>query len=727
MSKKLYLSASVLALICSNAALAQSATATRNSTPSASGIEEVVVTAERRTTNLQKTAIAASVFSGEDLVKKGVTSSVDQLQTIMPSVTIQNFGQGNDFNIRGIGKGEQNSSTLVGVVTYRDGVATFPGYFQTEPFFDIGSVEVLRGPQGTFAGQNATGGAVFITETNPNLDSFGGYAQVQYGNYNDVGVQAAVNMPISDTVAIRLATDNEYHDSFYTVKGPYSGDPGRLERTSERFSLLWQPTMALKVLFKTDYNYIDEGGLPADPVLDPEDPFHITSNAPQAYFDRFLRSVLDVSYRFENGITLRSVSGYQNGRTGFKGDSDGTDIGFDTFEDAGDEDIYSEELNLVSPDTGPLTWVGGVYYSYDKLTIPDNSFEAVVPPLTEILTGVNPKETEAVFGQASYALPAGFEIQVGARYTSFRTSITADERVPLVGLNLPDHQSERDSRLTGKVALNWTIDPDNFLYAFVATGHKGGGLNLPLISFSPQPPPPAFKPENVTDYEVGWKSTLFDDHVTTQIGGYYNDYNNFQVSIGNPTDPSNSFELNVPSTTKIYGLETQLQAVFGALSFDLGASLLHSEFGAFYAVDPRNPPPSFPPPPTCNPTSGPATTGVGACVNLTGNRALYAPTFTFNAGVEYAFDLGNGTTLTPRANFGHIADQWATVFENAALGDRLGERNLLSAQLSYQTGDWDVTAYGTNLTDQEYISAINSGLRYEGAPRQYGLRVSKTF
>jgi iron complex outermembrane recepter protein len=252
MSKALWRSASVLALLSVAAtAHAQSAPAAPTPAASQSGsggdvakMPEVVVTAERRTVNLQTSAVAASVLSGADLANKGVTS-VDQLQTVMPSVTVQNFGQGNDFNIRGIGKGAQNSGTLVGVVTYRDGVATFPGYFQDEPFYDIASLEVLRGPQGTFAGQNATGGAVFITEANPNFGGVHGYIQGQYGNYNDGAVQGAVNIPITDTLAARFAFDDEYRDSFYKITGPYSGDPGRLRSSSERFSLLWKPTSAL--------------------------------------------------------------------------------------------------------------------------------------------------------------------------------------------------------------------------------------------------------------------------------------------------------------------------------------------------------------------------------------------------------------------------------------------------------------------------------------------------
>ena len=718
MNSKLWLSISAWTFLYAGAAHAQSASGPRNEKASATSVAEVVVTAERRTVNLQTAAVAADVLTGKDLVNKGVFT-VDQLQTVMPSVTIQNFGQGIDFNIRGIGKGATNSATLTGVVTYRDGVATFPGYWSEEPYYDIASLEVLRGPQGTFAGQNATGGAVFITENNPLIDSgYHGYLQGQYGNYNDANVQGAINLPISNTLAARVAFNDEYRDSFYHVTGDYSGHPGELKESNLRFSLLWQPIDALKVLFKTDYNYIDQGGFPADPFNAPNSPFDITSNARWLAVDQFVRSVLDINYKLADGITLRSVTGYQRGRSAQKTDLDGTDVQNLYLSDGDDEEIWSQEINVISPDTGPLTWVAGLYYSYDLFTFPKaDGFEIGEPQgvFDITLAGTNPKETKAAFGQVSYALASGLELQVGARYSDFSTSNHLVTAIPEFGVAVPQNQAEHDSRLTGKVALNWTINADNFVYAFVATGHKGGGLNTQASLVVE----PLFKPEDVTDYEVGWKATAFGGHLKTQVGGYYNDYYNFQVSIGNPTDPVQSLELNVTSPTKIYGFEGQAQAVFGALSFDLGVSLLHSELGTFFAVDPRLPGAG-----ACNPNSGPAT---ATCRDLTGSQQVYAPTSTFNIGAEYEFQLGDGATLTPRVNLGHIAPQWTTLFENPALGDRLGERNLLGGQVTYQRGDWRLTAYGTNLIGQTYISAVNAGLRYAGPPRQYGLRLSKTF
>src|SRR5574337_441789 len=160
---------------------------------------------QRRAVRLKTAAVSATVLSGDDLSKLGV-DVVDQLQFVAPSTTINNFGLGTDFNIRGIGKGEHNTQTTTGVITYYDGVATFPGFATQGPFYDINSVQILRGPQGTFGGQNAIGGALLVTTNDPVIDGgHHGYIQGQLGNYSDTGVQGAINLPISSTWArIRL-------------------------------------------------------------------------------------------------------------------------------------------------------------------------------------------------------------------------------------------------------------------------------------------------------------------------------------------------------------------------------------------------------------------------------------------------------------------------------------------------------------------------------------------
>ncbi len=215
-------------------------------------LEEIIVTAERRRTNLQTTPIAATVMTGEKLANSGVTV-VDQLQFISPAATVNNFGQGIDFNIRGIGKAEHNTQTTTGVITYRDGVATFPGYFTAEPYYDIARVEILRGPQGTFVGQNATGGAVFVTSNDPIINGGNtGYLQGQIGNYDDFGA-AGRGQPTGQR-HFRGARRVQRREARQLLRHhrPAHRRRWRLQTGSFRLGLLWQPSERLSVLFKTD-------------------------------------------------------------------------------------------------------------------------------------------------------------------------------------------------------------------------------------------------------------------------------------------------------------------------------------------------------------------------------------------------------------------------------------------------------------------------------------------
>ncbi len=685
-------------------------------------VPEVVVTAERRATNLQDTPISAQVLSGVDLRKQGVNDVVD-LQFATPSVTLQNFGQGYDFNIRGIGKGETNSIVGVGVVTYRDGVATFPGYFQEEPYYDIANLEILRGPQGTFIGQNAIGGAVFITEAPPNFSGFHGDLQAQSGNYNDVELRGAVNIPISDTLAARIAFNDEYRSSYYDVTGPTNGSTGSLKEYSIRGKVLWKPTPQTDVLFTADLGYFDVGGYPSSPATSKADPLLISSNTTNLGQDKFGRFIADASYTFKNGVKLRSISGYQEGRTAAKFDLDATDVASDVITDHVDEQTYSEEINLVSPETGFFTWVAGLYYQHDRFHYPLTDTPGFVIDEPGILNlsfdgGQEAHETEAEFGQASFNLPDGFQLQAGLRHTYSANSKNIDVVYTFPGVGafpFPQDQTERDSRVTGKVTLNWTINRDNFLYAFVATGHKSGGINVPTTSATAD----LIKPEDVVDYETGWKNEALDRHLRSQIDFYYYDYRDFQVTIGNPITPASSEILNIPAITALYGLEIQEQAVFGPLSLNVGGSYSHSSLGKFFAADSRTVVTSA----GCNPGSGPVG---GGCVGLTGAKQVYDPTFTFDAGAQYVFALPTGT-LTPRLDFGHVGTEYATVFEDAAMGDKLGVRNILNAQVTYAVGTWLVTGYGTNLNNQHYVVGVSDGIHFAGAPRQYGVRLEKSF
>jgi iron complex outermembrane receptor protein len=734
------LSASALTLAWCGAANAQSAPAQSQTTAAATTdtpgtVAEVVVTAERRTESLQKTAIAATVLTGKDLVRDGVFT-VDQLQFVSPSLTVNSFGQGNDVDIRGIGKGEHNTQTGTGVVTYRDGAATFPGYFAEEPYYDVASVEVLRGPQGTFAGQNATGGAIIVNTANPVIGGGNsGYLLGYYGNYNAAGLQGAVNLPISDTLAARVAFNTAYHDTYYKIGGPWQGDPNT-KWGSVRFDLLWKPNDALTVLWKTDASYLDNGGYFGDSLAN-KGTSHLFDNFsndfPTYAVDDFIRSTLKIDYVSQSGITFRSVTSAQTGRTAWTGDIDGTDgpaAAQVSIAEAVDETLLSQEFNIISPNSGPFRWVLGAYYQSNVYNFPAGQFDIGFPPggLDEALAGTNRTHTEAVFGQATFELPANFELQLGARYSGWYTKNLGAWTVPefvAFGYTFPINQTYSGQNVTGKATLNWNIDDHNFAYAFVATGAKPGGLGTPLIfggNLGAAALTAPFNQEYVTDYEIGWKSSMLDNHLRTQIGAYYNDFEHFQVILPLPSQPTQTIELNVPGQTKLYGIEGSAQAVFGDFSLDVSAALEHSSLPTFYSPDPRVLPAA--PINSCNPTTGPAATN---CFNLAGHPQTYAPNFTFNFGAQYDFHLSNSDLLTPRISYAHISQQWATLFDNRAAGDYLTPRDLVGATLAWKHGDVLATLYCYNCTFDHYVSAAASPIRLAGAPRTFGISIMKTF
>jgi iron complex outermembrane recepter protein len=795
MRRSLILSTSVLAVMCCGAAQAQTTSSSSSSSASNGGVEEVVVTAERRTENLMETPLTATVLNGDDLKKRDV-NGVDALQFIAPNVTVNDLGQGVDFDIRGIGKGEHNTQTAVGVVTYFDGASTFPGYITAEPYYDIKSIEVLRGPQGTFVGQNATGGAVFVTTNDPVIGGgYDGYVQAQYGNYNDAQLQGAVNIPLSDTLAMRVSGFGEREDSFYNIIDTdptdncpgekYAGckphyNPGDLRESEGRIALLWQPTQNFTFSLKYEALYQDFGASPAIPYsqLDPlgaptapfgvPNPYHnsnlfdVTANAPQGRMDREQRTIVKMDYTFDDGIKLQSITDYNIGNGRWRSDLDLTSYGNPTvipyfgttndwtFFDSVDEMVYSEELNLISPDNKPITWVVGAYGQENTYYwLPPYQFYITVGPrlgpnptpnpgngyqyTSYTFQGMTTNEDYAGFGEIDAKLGGGFSASLGGRWTETESHNNVSlwdygngyGVTTLTPSAIEDVETQKSSAFTYKAALDWDSKSGDFLYGFVATGYTGGGLNT-FTSATSGPAP--FGDVTDTDFELGWKRTSwFDGHVHTELDAFYTDYDHFQVTLADPAVPLDNFEINLPQTTKMYGAEGEIQGTFGQFSFDGNFGLLKSALGNFWTIDPRysnaylaGANPLW----TCNTSTG----GTNPyCVNIKGHPMTYAPSFTYNLMVQYAFNLGGDSTLTPRVSFAHVASQWATLFDTTDLGDHLGARNLLGAQLEYGVGSWLATLYGDNLTNEQYVMSNNSGGLYAGPPRQFGIRLSKTF
>ncbi len=708
-------------------------------------LEEITITAQRRTENVQDVPIAVTALQGEELEGKAVKQITD-LQYAAPSLSIASSGGLISVNIRGVGLASSNPNVANGVATYYDGLFQ-PPIVSTTQLYDIADVEVLRGPQGTLVGSNSTGGAMFINTQSPKLGDNEGYVRVGAGNYRAASADGAINLPVNDVLAFRVAGEYTGHETFYRSVGPAFTDAGALYEKSGRFGVLFKPG-ALQVLGKIEYTDRNTGGFPGTPVAGsqyapfaPSNPFDISYDTTELNHERSLISLVEVRYEFTNGVTLRSLSGYQNKSIHTLWDNDGTAENTPAnpaliFDQWVREREWTEEINILSPTGNSYNWVIGAYGQRNKIDVNIDSFGVTGPngPTLFIFDPQN-KTTTGWFGQLNFKLAPQWELQTGVRYSTFK--VDGNGYVSLLlpptvcgAIGLPNEAqgcgvasaagAENDGRATGKVALNYTLDEQNLLYAFVARGYKQGGFNSPTSNFGP---------ETIMDYELGWKSAMLARHVTTQLGGFYYDYHDFQFQTTNLTNGLSGVQ-NLP-TARIYGIEASMQAQFAAWRADLGASYVNS----------NQPSPGpfvnghlLPPGAQGGQCAPGQTTG---CFDYTpylhtgsSGPNLYSPKWTANAGIQYGLRLGAQATLTPRINYAYVTGQF-TNLTYSTVTDYMPAHGLLSGLVMLDLGEhWSAEAYGTNLTDRVYRvgqGGNNGNYWFYGAPRQYGVRVRYAF
>ena len=201
-------------------------------------VEIIVVTAEKRDENLQDAAVAAVVLNGADLTRNSI-DNIDDLEFATPSLMIATAGQSNQMNMRGIGKFDSGGTSTSAVATYRDGVGTVSGFLNQEPYYDVDTVEVLRGPQGTYVGENAAGGAIFVNTQDPVIGGgYDGLSRAATATTTPRSCTGAVNIPLSDTFAMRLpaatrrATVSTMCSSTRLRRSKIPPDPGEMTTTA---------------------------------------------------------------------------------------------------------------------------------------------------------------------------------------------------------------------------------------------------------------------------------------------------------------------------------------------------------------------------------------------------------------------------------------------------------------------------------------------------------------
>jgi iron complex outermembrane recepter protein len=697
--------------------------------PGASELEEVVVTAERREVNLQDVPASATVLSAEALAVKGVDNVLD-LQNVAPGVAINTYNRSTFVNIRGVGIGQSAPTSNPGVAYYVDGMFIPHEQFIAQSFFDIDSIEVLRGPQGTLTGQNSTGGAIYLRTPAPDFAGFSGYIDQTAGSDDWYRTVAAVNVPAGEKFAMRLSGVYDERGSFTDNIGPSGSDPGSGRDVAGRASFRYKPTdgITLDLRYehfdrKTDYNAIKNRN-----DLASSDPFTIEEDAISFLNQKGDRVSLEGRFDLTAGLALRVLSSYLDAETSDQADGDRTATaqpvpgnlptnGANTALYRGRVSYTTQglktsvsEINLLSTGDGPAQWVLGAFYLHEKSPVQvlrDNRNTVdFVQSNSSIITDLTNTST-SVFGQLDYRLGDSWALDLGARYSEDEQEYTREliPGPPPPGC-FPCTTDVKSNEVTGRAGVKYFASEDVMVYGTASKGYKAGGINL-------DPRLPDYGPETNKVAELGIKSTLARGRVRVNAAIFRSDYDGIQLgaltAVGTP--PALLPNTLNAAPAEIYGGELEITARFSGFEANLGVSSLHSEF-------------------TEDAMLTDSQTNTNRLVPK-GSSVPFAPEVTATAGMQYDVHAGNWT-LTPRLQVSYIDEQLSTPFEYAETV--VPSRTVADLRLTARAAEHlRLEAFVNNLFDETYIAAqvqdassATGGIIY-GAPRQYGVRLKYEF
>jgi iron complex outermembrane receptor protein len=678
----------------------------------ADSLGEIVITAQRRVERLDQVPIAASVVSGAELTARGV-SSLDDLGSLAPALNVQNQQALSYVNIRGVGLQTTNPTTSSGVANYSDGFFIPHETAINDAYYDVGQIEVLRGPQGTLVGQNSTGGAIFVNSVRPSFDRIAGFIQQTFGDYGYSQTQGAVNVPVSNSLAIRLAENVYRRNSFYediNVGGSAltAGlQPGNVASQGGRIGVKWQPTADLDMYVKYESTTRNGDGFVGKPYaelggssnrVDPRlsNPFVVSYDVPSWDKYRLWRAAGEINWKISESVSLRSLTGYQYTENRNQWDNDFTYAPISAANQQFREDTFEQEFNLLSNGAGAFNWILGAFYLRDSTP---TLLTLTVPPTIQINTGPY-ERSYALFGQATYRFTDKWQLLMGGRANRDEKTSTGAEQ--LVGFPFPPVSLDatiKTTEPTGKIALSYFPSPDSTAYVSSSRGYKPGGANPSnSVNF-------IFQPEKINAYEGGYKGSFFGRQLRISGAAFYYDYKNMQTSVFDPV--SQNAIVNVPRA-RIYGGELQTDVQFGPVTLNGGLAYTESQINQQLSlIDSRNP------------FAGPQ--------DVSGRPLPYAPRWTANVGSIYTVPTSIGK-VTATAQYSYTSRAYASVFEAAPI-DMLGSHSLtnLNLALTLKNG-LRVEVYGTNVSDILYAAGtIGTGSAIWGAPRQYGGRLSYNY
>ena len=667
-------------------------------------LEEVVVTAQKRSENVQSIPVAVTAVSAESLEKQGA-SNLQALQGSAPNVEINSSNAATGVAIRGIFSTNDGPQGDPAVAYHVDGVYLGRPQSTGGLIYDIQQIEVLRGPQGTLYGRNATAGAVNVITNRPR-SVFEAALGAEYGSYNQRGVSGMVNLPLGDKVAARLAMRTLKRDG-------YAADGKSEDQNSRAFrgEVLVRPTDDLSILLAADYD-LRKGVGPAAYKLNVAgvDPRSTNLNNPGAHIsNKNWGAHSEITWDL-GGVTLTVLPAYH-------------ELSLDNLY-ASDRRIqlnqeakqHSLEVRLASDPDQTITWILGAYY-WDEL---QSSYQTLLAPPTSVRFGYPDIDaySRALFGQATWHVTDKLRFTGGLRYTADqkKQNGTTEVRLPngVLLSRITNFANTEWEATNWKLSAEYQLAERSLLYVTAATGYKAGGNYDGL-------PPNSYDPEKVMSFEAGSKNRLLDNALQLNLTAFHYGYKNYQASqLGCLNLPSNlapctasgRITYNADKAT-VYGLELESQwAITSADRLGVVGALTHSEFNDFAL------------PVTPYSSGG----------DFSGNPLPKSPKTTVTIDYSHRFDLANGATITAAARARVVGKQYL-LFDIRSPIIRQDSYTTADANITYEApgGTWQVTAYANNITDElvkSYAFATSTPGVYYGTylpPRTLGVRVGAKF
>lgn len=780
-------------LLCSAAAIAFAAPMTSGPAwaqpgsaeePNSVLMEEITVTAQKREQGAQKVGISITAISGEQMRALGYSNAQEVTAMAAGVSTLQPNGEANyAIGVRGVGNNDFTTNVESPVAIYVDEVYISQMSGAGFLLFDVGRVELLRGPQGTLFGRNATGGLVHYVTVKPS-DTFNGYGSVTYGRFNNLKVQGAVGVPLSDKVAIRVSAATNQGEGYVLNRLQPQSKLNNANESAGRLQLSFKPTEDLDILLnarvgqqdiRTGFFEYESAILPtgaATPGVPNPDLGGYVDTDGNVYAGDY--DTPGHNHLKTNGFTgtlkwksdfatLTSITDYQTTKRDYIEDSDASPVDYFQFFLTTDAKQFSQELRL-NGETEKLKWVTGFYYMDLKVR---DSNGAITRGLFNSLAGVgffgdeaigltvddlgfngirNPYSTDtktwSLFGQMEYsvtdqiALIGGFRWIDEKKSHAYRdilfwfpdtsTSGMDPNATEIADAVTPYSGSRKDDNWSARAQVNFTPTDNMLLYASWNRGVKSGGYNAPLLpsAFAVTEPFMTYNPEKLDAYEVGFKWDSEDKRLRINGSAYYYDYKNYQAFSIIGLDTAT---LNAQAKTKGFELEVKTSPVTG-LDMQFGVAYIDAKVkdvsGLTLGVD----------------TDGDNIVDVPALLPGATVRPVQTPKWNLNGLVRYEFDLGESGSLAFQAD-GVYRSKHYFALTNFPASTGAGYF-LANASVTWFEKDskYSLRFFVQNLTNKKYLvqtfdlsgSVSNGGLfglieQYYGRPRLWGANLSYSF